>query len=67
MGSFLLIMLYLSIGFGFLYAMDKSKHEATGAASFICVTLWPILVIIGLTAGVLNMFDKEDDDVRDDG
>ena len=63
MGRLLLLALYLSIGLGFLYAMDKSKHEATGGASFICVTLWPMLVIIGITAGVLNMFDKEDDDV----
>ena len=62
MGSFLLLLLYLSIGLGFLYAMEKSKHETTGAGDFICVLLWPILVIIGITAGVLNMFDKEDDD-----
>ena len=62
MGRLLLLALYLSVGLGFLYAIGKSKHETTGAASFICVTLWPMLVIIGITAVVLNMFDKEDDD-----
>ena len=63
MGSFLLLMLYLSIGFGFLYSMYKDKPTSIpGAGAFILILLWPILVIMGITAGVLNMFDKEDGD-----
>ena len=56
----LLVLLYVSIGFGFLYAYDKSDAEHSGFGSFFCFMLWPMLLIGVIVAGLLGAFNERD-------
>jgi len=50
----ILFLLYVSIGYGFLSAVDKHNGYSSGLGGILVIFLWPMLVIMGITVGIID-------------
>jgi modulator of FtsH protease len=51
------IMLFLAIAFGFMFAIEKTKHSAAGVAWLLAFTFFMGVMLSGLLGAVLRMAD----------